>query len=537
MKNIRIAALLILFVLPGAVFSIDIQTSNGARLDIVSRTSFGVDLEDPANFGLSNELTQVDLIIGLLPYQEISNRGNTSEAVGFISLSLQSFSFIKSKQDEASYRPGVMGFHSPGPIWTNNYQPGEFVAGIAKGPWLVQLNAGGNEPFTAPWFKGMEYINDGFRVSWAYLDSVVDIRRINAITGMPVITTRGEENMDMPNTAAENDTVRSFSFEKLGNIADRFGLDLDGQMIAVMYNMEGFGLNFKLGTRFPLNDPYMTEKKLKNGLAVGLDSVFMPYSLQGLKIFASLAGTYNYYQTTPDDIGPDPFIGGTRIGYNIPLSNVISVEPWAGFDIGTKFKNSGGTEEPEYEVSFGATMRWPGEGGWRIDYITNSEGRVYPGMSVGYKIYQSLEEKSDPEHSIRFTLFEPRGDEGMFYKIGSEIVVDLVDLTNITLGNPVADDFNNPPGGFSMLGTIYVDFEIGKVGALPGTLVPWTILYYDNLPGATKDADRISDFKIDLGINLEKAIKNATFGLVWNSGSLIQNNDAGFIRLLAEIRL
>ena len=532
MKSIRIAAVVLLLTLPvTVVFPIDLQTSNGARLDIVSRTSFGIDLENTYDFGLSNEFTRFDLVLDLLPYQVLSNQANTSDAVGFISLSLQSLSLIRYK-DYPDQDGEIVGWNPAASIYTDSYQPGELVAGIAKGPWLVQLNAGGNEPFTAPWFKGMQYINDGFKFSWAYLDSVVDIRRINAITGIPVITKRGEELIDLPGHAADNDTVRQFSFQYVGNIADRFGPDIDGEMVAVMYNADSFGLNFKLGTENPFNSRSNT-KDNKNGLALGLDSVFMPFALPGLKIFASLVGTFNY----GPDINPDPFVGGTRIGYNIPLSPVISVEPWAGLDIGTKFKNGGGTEKPEYETSFGATMRWPGDAGWYTDYIVNTEGRVYPGMSIGYKIYENLETKSGPEHSIRFSLFEPRGDEGMFYVVGSEIVVDVIDLTNTTYGIAPADPYYNPAGGFSTLATAYFDFEIKDLGKFPGMLVPWTILYYDNLSGATKNATRINDFKIDLGINLEKAIRNTVFGLVWNSGSLVQTKDAGFMRVFVEIRL
>ena len=524
MKYKRIAVAALLLALPAVVFSIDIRVFNGARLNIVSRTSFGIDLENPYDFGLSNELTQVDLVIGLLPFQEITNRGNTQDAVGFISLTLQELNLIKYERN-IQYHPPT----ATGEIATDSYQTGMFIAGIALGPWLIQLNAAGNEPFTAPWFKGMQYINDGFKFSWAYLDSMVDIRRINAISGMPVITKRGEEHLIAPGVSGESDTVRQFSFETAGNIADRFVHSIAGQMVALMYNTDGLGFNFKLGTQFPFRSTFNTKDNI-NGVAFGFDSVFMPYSLPGVKIFASLLGTFNYGV----DSAPDPFAGGTRIGYNIPLSNVISVEPWAGLDIGTKFKDGGGAEKPEYEVSVGATMRWPGEGGWRKDYVLNSEGRVYPGMSVGYKIYESLEKNAGMEHSINFTLFEPRGDAGMFYGIGSEIVVDVVDLTNVTFGK--AATWVDPRGGFSILGTVYLDYEIG-INGLPGKLVPWTILFYDNLPGATRNADRINDFKVDLGINLENTIPNTVFGLVWNSGSLIQKKIAGYIRLFVEIRL
>ena len=536
----------LLLTLPAAVFSIDISVNGKARLDIVSRTSFGIDMDHPWVFGLDNELTQVDLVFGLAPWQELSNRVNTQDAYGFINITLQSLSLIRYDREVGYIDTGSST--RPANIFTDAYQTTAFMAGIARGPWLVQLNAGANEPFFEPWFKGMEYINDGFKFSWAYLDSMADIRRINAISGIPVITKRGEENIKWPKKAADNDSMRQFGFKDSVNVADRFGPDISGEMVAAMYNADSFGLNFKLGTEHKLTSKEITKANY-NGIAIGIDSVFLPYFAPGLKIFASLVGTYNY----DIDTKPDPIIGGTRIGYNIPLSPVISVEPWVGLDMGSKIKDKGGLEKPEYEASFGGTMRWPGQGGWAKDYILNTEGRVYPGMSVGYKIYENLETKPGMEHSIKFTLFEPRGDDGMFFKIGSEIIVDIIDMTNVTFGiAPLdlgMDPFFNPKQGFSVLATAYFDYEIKNIGKLPGIFLPWTILYYDNLTGADKNADRINDFKIDLGINWEGAIRNTTFGLVWNSGSLIQkkavttnwdqagNYVAGFLRLFVEIRL
>ena len=257
-------------------------------------------------------------------------------------------------------------------------------------------------------------------------------------------------------------------------------------------------------------------------------------------------GTINYHETAAGVKQPEPVMGGTRIGYIIPLSNVISVEPWLGLDLGTKIipENMGtGAEKPEYEFSIGATMRWPGESGWVVDYITNSEGRVYPGLSLAYKIYENLERQTGMEHSVRFTLFEPRGNtQGIFYNVGSEMVIDIIDITDAFSGKPWGTSgggiLDNPAiQGFKVLGTLYFDYSFSEIKKLPGILRPWTILFYDNFPGATSDAKRINDFKIDLGLSLEGAITNTTFGIVWNSGSIIQNKDPGFLRLLVEIRL
>jgi len=535
MKLFRIAVLILLIAIPVMVFAIDISANDSARLDIVSRTSFGIDLDNLYRYGFANELTQFDLVFGLAPYQRLGNRLNTTDAVGFIELTLFHLDLIKINR--------IVGYNPPSGIGTNRYQTGEFIAGIVKGPWLIQLNAAGNEPFASPWNKGMLFINDGFKFSWAYLDSVVDVRRIKAISGLPVITRRGEENMAGAGQTQEHGTMKQYGFDIVGNIADRFGPYMDiqnmnPQMVAFMYNADNFGINLKLGTQFPFDSPGIT-KINRNGIIAGLDSVFTPMSIPNLKIFASLTGSNAW----GNDANPDPVFGGTRFGYNIQLSDEISVEPWMGLDIGTRIKANGGIEKPGYEFSIGATMRWPGQDGWLTDYILNSDGRVFPGMSLGYKIYEDLEKNTGLEHSLKFTLFEPRGDDGVFYVLGSEIIIDVIDITNVTFGVPASTD--NPRGGFSVLVTSYFDLEFNLIGR-PGALVPWTIIYYDNLPGAEKNAARINDFKIDLGLNLENAIANTVFGIVWNTGSLLHKtsytnsmlqHQLGYLRFIAEIRL
>lgn len=551
MKNIiiKMSVLALFLFASAAVFAIDVSMSDSARFDIVSRTSFGINLDETYRYGLSNELTQFDLVFGLAPYQRLGNRLTTPDAVGFIELTLFHLDLIKITKK--------VGYSDPSGIGTNRYQTGEFLVGIAKGDWLIQLNAQGNEPFTSPWNKGLQFINDGFKVSWAYLDSMVDIQRINAISGVPVITRRGEENMLGDGQTGPHATMKQFGFDTLGNIADRFGLNFAGNMIAVMYNTQFFGVNLKLGTEYSYESASVTEED-KNGLAAGIDAVITPTPGKGLKVFLSVAGNYNY----SFDEYPDQIYGGTRIGYTIPLNEDISIEPWAGFDIGTQMKeeielsdgtvDAGGFEVVGYEFSVGGTMRFPGSGGWLKDYIVNSDGRVFPGMSLGYKIYKAnkyrekdtLTEDVNLEHSIKFTMFEPRGDEGIFFGLGSEIIIDVIDLFNVTKGKKATA--NSPAGGFSILATAYFDYDLGKVGKLPGSLIPWTIIYFDNLPDpdqVNNPDGRINDMKIDLGLNLENAISNTTFSVVWNSGSLIQQvmlgeeYHWGYLRFMVEIRL
>ena len=136
----------------------------------------------------------------------------------------------------------------------------------------------------------------------------------------------------------------------------------------------------------------------------------------------------------------------------------------------------------------------------------------------------------------------------MLRSIGSEIIVDIHDITNSREGLTSAlgpdpglepNKSGTPIAGLVTLVTAYFDYELPAFSWLPGRLIPWTILFYDNLPGATKGAERINDFKIDLGLNLEGAIPNTVFGIAWNSGSLIQEakHKWGYLHIMAEIKL
>ena len=533
-KKVFFLSFFLLTVLCGAVFGIDIAGGDTVRLDITSRTSFGIDMDHAYRWGLKNELTQFNLVFNLAPYQKISNRINSSDAVGFIDVTLFHLDLIKGQKS--------VGYNAPPiPISTNRYQTGEFLAGILNKNWLFQLNAAGNEPFSSPWNKGLEFVNDGFKFSWAYLDSMVDIRRSSTIAGIPVLTPRGYENMDEYEGIGSNDKpVHQFTFDGLGanSLSDRFGMDTRGSpMIAVMYNQDTFGINMKLGTQYSFDTSVITDEN-HNGIGLGIDSVIQPAIIPGLKIYASLGTLIDY----GIDKNPDPILGGTRVGYAIPLNDDIKVEPFVGLDLGTKIKNGGGAEKLEYEMSGGVTMRWPGQGGWLTDYILNSEGRVFPGMSLAYKLYGNAETDTPLEHNMKFTLFEPRGDEGLFYGIGSEIVIDFIDMGDTAAGAAPSGATATslpPPLGRSFLATVYVDYALSGFMKTSGTLVPWTILYYDNVPKAAGSSDRVNDMKIDLGLNLENAIANTTFGIVWNTGSLIQQAQYhwGYLRLIAEIRL
>ncbi|MDR2897603.1 MAG: hypothetical protein LBU99_02225 [Spirochaetaceae bacterium] len=512
----KVSALVVTLISCIALFAGEISMGEGARLDIVSRTSFGVDIDNPWRYGLKNELTKFTFAFSLAPYQKLTNRVNAPDAVGFIDITLFHLDLIRSPSTKPNGGGG--GYNAPANIGTNRFQTGEFIAGIAKGNWLIQLNAGGNEPFISPWNKGMQFLNDGIKLSWAYLDSMIDAVRTKKISDMTPIMPTGFDLIDGSESTKGGDGIVS-QFQQDGfGLGDRMGMNQAGNLLAVMYNRESFGLNFKLATEKSFDSSSITEDD-KNGIAAGIDAVIQPDLLPGLQIFVSAAGTCFY----GIDASAKPIMGGANIGYTIPLNEDISIQPYAGFDIGIKIPEIGSAEKVEFEAAGGVVMRWPGQGGWFIDYIRDSEGRVFPGMALAYKVYGTSSASDALEHSIKFTLFEPKGDDGVLYGLGSEIILDFVNISSDSR---------------SLMATAYVDYTMFGFLNLPGAFIPWAIICYDNLLKAGS-GDRIHDLKIDVGVKLENTIANTTFGIGWHSGSLIQKTNYrwGYFRATVEIRL
>ncbi len=489
-----------LVLLLGCIFYVhagEASTDFTAEFNITSRTSFGVDLDNSYRYGLKQELTDFNFILHLTPYQKLSNKVNSSGSVGFINLTF--FNLDLMSDESLGYNAGVPDQKAF--LMRNRFQTGEFLAGIAFSDWIIQLNAGANEPFWDPWNKGIQFTNDKVKFSWAYLDSMVDVKRIKKIKEL----------------APQDPVVTQFQQDACGP-TDQFGLNITGATIAALYNKEDvFGLNLKFATEYPYDSEAITEKN-SNGIAAGFDMVVTPPSVEGLKIFASAGTSVNYGK----DENPDPFVFGTRIGYTIPLNEDISIEPYGGFDGGIKLSDQG--KEPfEFEASCGLTMRWPGQAGWFTDCILNKDGRVFPGMSLAYSAFGNTEALSDINHSVKFTLFEPRGDDGIFYKIGSEMIVDLTHLGQ---------------KNWDLLATLYFDYEVPGIFKTNGKLIPWITLCYDNIP-SFGEGDRENAFKTDIGLKLDGAISNTVIGLVWNSGNLIsEESDVsyGFIKTFVEIK-
>ena len=475
----------------------EVSTDLTAQFNITSKTSFGVDLDNPYRYGLKQELTDFNLILHLTPYQKLSNKVNSDRPVGFIDLTF--FNLDLMSDESLGYNAGVPDQKAY--LMRNRFQTGEFIAGIAISDWILQLNAGANEPFWDPWNKGIQFTNDKIKFSWAYLDSVVDVKRIKKVSEL----------------APTDPVVAQFQQDVCGP-TDQFGLNITGATIAALYNKEDvFGINLKVATEYAYDSEAITEKN-SNGLAAGFDFVVTPSVLQGLKIFASAGGSLNYGK----DHNPNPLMFGTKVGYAISLNEDISLEPYGGFD--GCFKFGGKKAEPfEFEASCGMTLRWPGQAGWFKDYILDTAGRVFPGMSLAYSIYGNTDNLSNLINSVKVTMFEPCGDDGIFYKIGSEMILDITQLGR--------KDWN-------LLATLYVDYEIPGIMNSNGKLVPWVTFCYDNLP-YEGGIERQNAFKTDMGVKLDGVISNTIIGMVWNSGNLISDKtdtSMGFIKAFVEIK-
>ncbi|WP_304225808.1 hypothetical protein [Gracilinema caldarium] len=498
-RNISTGFILVLCIAMGIrLFAGDISLANSGSFNLTSRTSFGIDLDNTYRYGLKQELTDFQLVINLVPYQKLNNRVKSDTAVGFINLTLFNLDLVTS--EGLGYNAGVPDSNGAY-LRRNRFQTGEFLAGIAKGNWILQMNAGANEPFWSPWNKGLEFVNDGVKFTWSYLDSMVDVKRINPISSLK----------------PEDPLVAQFQQDTKGP-TDNLGVDIGGATIAALYTVENrFGLNLKFATEYPYNSDAITPYN-RNGLAAGIDSVIIPSQLESLKLFISVGGSYEYGL----DANSDPFMMGSKIGYNIPLNDDLALEPYAGADVGIKIKEAGSYDSGEYEVATGVTFHWPGLGGWYTDYILNRPGRVFPGLSLAYKVYSPFSRAiQDAQHSIKFTLFEPRGDDGLFYGIGSEMVVDYIDISS---SNPV----------FYL--TSYFDYTIPAVFNTSGSLIPWITLCYDNLP----DTDRRKQaIKLDGGVKLDRVISNTIIALSWNSGDLLNSAAVyrwGYLKTSIEIK-
>jgi hypothetical protein len=137
--------------------------------------------------------------------------------------------------------------------------------------------------------------------------------------------------------------------------------------------------------------------------------------------------------------------------------------------------------------------------GWGFDYLQGAEGRtgnVYSGATVAYKAsVPDVGALGTQHHSLQLTWYND-SDGGLFNNIGSELVAQW-------------KDFTTPEG--VLLVTGYLDTALA--GVMGGTLVPWTKLYYDHGNG-------FNNVMVFGGLKLKKAVRNAEFGLTYQSRNL-----------------
>lgn len=520
----------------GTAFAKEIGNTFNAEFRIKSRTSFGVDLDSPYNLGLKQELLDFAYVMHVGPGY-VSNQFSSDVPVGFINFSVYDIAITPVSGDKVEKLEGTRGEGEFYDYWDS----GKFSAGIAWKNFLLTLNGKNTESFWLPWNKAFENTDDKIRVSWASMDTVVGAVRTKRIIGSQPLDSDQKGRSSRKWTGGGN----TYLVEQDDGTMDKLHFAVDGQMIGLMYNMpDVFGVNLKFATENSFDSDANSEHDY-NGIAAGLDFVVTPKFLKGLRILGSAAGTWNYGA----DHNADPFAAGVKASYSIALNEDITVEPYAGFDAGfflkdnNKFSMIATDSKTQYqtglsgsesnlpgggfEASCGILVRWPGQRGWYTDYITGDEGRVFSGMALGYSFYNNPDDSdTDPSHSMKFTLFEPTGHEGVLYFVGSEVIADL---KNIGQDN------------WSLLATGYVDCPLDMI-VKNGILTPFVTLYYDNLP--YEDGDDIlrqNAFKADVGVKLSELIPNTIVSVLWNSGNLIEDKDVGaevtkgYLRCAVEI--
>jgi hypothetical protein len=484
-------------------FAIDVATSSGATLSIISRTSLGIDLDHPYKYGLKQEFPEFALYYNMAPNQELTNKVKSDKPVGFIDLHLdaQSIRFSNGANPDDNMPAGDsvgLDFNDPsqnegtgyfGPFYIYGFQ-----AGIAYHDYILQLAAGGDDSYWKPWNRTLEFLNDRLGASWAYMDTRVQYRR-DVVSTLPVDITTQDETYYW--------TYQGNNAKRPNPYTSPYDTDLDslystipsGTMIGIQHASDEFSYMIKAATEYAYDSTFIT-KGDANGLAAGLDYAITPSVLKGFRVLGSFTGSYNYGV----DSDPDPIFGGAKFSYDIPVPGQkgVSVEPYVGYD-GRANISSDGSVMYAQEIAGGATLHWPGKSGWLYDNFQDRSGVVYPGLTAAYKVYLP-DDGSSPKHNVLITLYEESGDGGALYGVGAEAVVQFFDFTSKSNGK--------------LLASLYGDYTIKHVW--DGELIPWAMVFYDYYPVSSSSA-----LKLDIGVKLKDAIQNAVLGLTWDSGTLV----------------
>ena len=524
------------------LWSKDMGNTFSSEFKIKSRTSFGIDLDNPFNSGLKQELIDFSYVMHIGPGYA-SNQFNSNGPVGFINFSVYDIAISPVTGDRTDSLEASSGNGS----FYNYWDSGRFLAGLAWNNWLLSLNGKNTESFWLPWNKTFEMTNDKIRVSWASMDTMVGAVRTKRIVGTQPL----DSDVKGEGVRKWNGKSPTYLVQQDDGTMDKLHFAVDGEMVGLMYTWpEIFGVNAKFATENAF-DSGLNSVHDYNGVAFGLDFVFTPgfakapAFLKPLKIMGSAAGTWNYGADHDDD----PIAAGIKASYKFQLNEDMAVEPFFGVDMGvflmddkfalttvsgnSKIQYKTGLDNASttlpgggYEFSAGVAVHWPGQGGWLKDYITGDNGRVFPGMALAYSFYDNPYDSNAADSSFKFTLYEPTGYEGVLYFLGSEVIADLRKVGT-------AD--------WEFMFTGYLDCPLDMV-IKHGLLTPFVTMYYDNVPCLVgENILRQNALKTDIGVKLTELIPNTELKAIWNSGNLIKDektdaeSTSGFFRICAEI--
>jgi hypothetical protein len=563
------AVFLIAAVALSPVAAKDLALKGDAKIEITTNTAYGFSLDDPDKRGLGVAFSHFAITYGITGGGLLTDAIKSDDPYGFIQMEFGGLEMdwgnLHSLYDKDLNQPSTtgntsLGFNSGGTGYTYPIYIERLVSGINWGKWFLQLAAGGDPPENwRPWSNFERgYIKSEFLQRWAYPDTRLQYQRPN----IPVML-KGENAWGIPNENQywnNGNPYDSNSTLATGGTLRDLVLNPQGTLVGLSYTDDDFSAQLKFVTETDWNG-YVTSNSLepnptaastpKNGApgqAFGLDTSFTPQELPALKAYASAGIEMDY--GAPGT--PQPWALGGKVGYNLAVTDQVSVEPYVGVQV-KHWDKVGYVGTLQYlnanEGSVGLTIHWPGDGGWQWDPLQQRNGVLFPGLTLAYTIRDNndlystastslIQKGSNPIQSILVTLYEESGDAGLLEGWGAEGAVQYNDFQNFSRGLGAAHSMAQ------LLTSLYVDYTIPDVAN--GDLVPWTKLYFDHLtlPAGTV----LNNTKVDVGLRLEKAIRNATIELRYESLNLTgttratNNLDSGFqglglIRLGVEVRI
>ena len=504
----------------------DLSVKTQAKIDITTNTSYGVNLDNPDQQGLRMDFSHFGISFNLANGGLVSNKIKSDGPSGFVQFEFGGLQLdwgnTSSLYDKDMNNPGLttnLGFNSGNTGYTYPIYIERFVSGIQwrafDGEFVVQLAGGGDAPENwRPWSNVQRgYLMSEFIQRWAYLDTRVQYQRASVPAYL--------NNAKMSSTGLPDDSnywIDGNPTDPLNYTRD-LNLNPQGTLVGLQFNAADFSIMGKFTTEKTWADK---NPKDHNGMAFGVDASFTPQAIKGLKAYASAGKEINY----GTDSDPQPSAFGGKLGWDFPVADPLTLEPYLGVQtkIWDKIGVSGTTTYYNAtEASAGLTVHWPGNGGWQWDNLEQRNGVLFPGLTVAYTIRDhndtyggGAKADANPIQSLRATLFEESGDYGLVPGLGAEIVVEDIDFLN----NPKVDTSSvknsDSPNGM-LLTTTYLDYTL--VDLVPGELVPWTRIYWDNFVSPTVGS-RVNNLKVDLGLKLAKAVRNAVFGIDYQSRNL-----------------